>query len=143
MPLGPEADIAGDLESDGGRIFVATRDGRVTALDRFTGATLWQVDSRPGTLSLGGTPLVLREADGTIWAMEPETGSARWKAESGVPGPLPALVAGDRIVAAGEGLAALDAATGRLVWSQPDVKASNAPVAAGGGIVLGEGDGRI
>jgi outer membrane protein assembly factor BamB len=143
VPLGPEADIEGPLRSDGGRIFVATRDGRVTALDRFTGATLWQVAGRPGVLSLEGPTLVLREADGTIWSMDPDTGSARWKAESGVPGALPALVAGARVVAAGEGLAALDAADGSVVWSRADVRASITPVAAGEAIVLGEGDGHL
>ena len=107
VPLGPDADIGGGLASDGGRIFVATRDGKVTALDRFTGATLWQVANRPGVLSLAGRTLVLREAGGTMWNMDPDTGSARWKVDSGVKGTLAALVAGDLIFAAGEGLCLL------------------------------------
>ena len=143
VPLGPDADIAGGLASDGGRIFVATRDGRVTALDRFTGATLWQVANRPGVLSLAGPTLVLREAGGTLWNMDPATGSARWKTDSGVKGTLPALVDGDRIVAAGEGLASLEAGTGKVAWTQPDVRATTAPVAAGAIVVLGEADGHV
>jgi outer membrane protein assembly factor BamB len=143
VPMGDEADITGALASDGGRVFVATSDGRVHGLDRFTGATLWQVGGRPGVLSLSGATLVLREEDGTVWSMDPATGSARWKAESRVAGALPALVAGDRIVVAGEGLAALDAADGRVVWTDPAARAAVAPIAAGGGIVVGEADGRL
>jgi outer membrane protein assembly factor BamB len=143
VPLGDEADITGPLASDGGRVFVATSDGRVTGLDRFTGATLWQVGNRPGILSLAGTSLVVREEDGTIWSMDPATGSARWKAESRVIGTLPALVAGDRIVVAGEGLAALDAADGRIAWTDPAARAAVAPIAGGPGIVVAETDGRL
>ena len=58
-----EDPIEGPLASDGGRIFVATQGGRVSGLDRFTGAILWQVAGRPGALALGGGILALREAD--------------------------------------------------------------------------------
>ena len=143
VSLAEDADISGPLASDGGRVFVATSDGRVTGLDRFTGATLWQVGGRPGILSLSGASLILREEDGTIWSMDPDTGSARWKAESRVTGALPALVAGDRIVVGGEGLAALDAADGRIVWTDPGARAAVAPIAGGGGIVVGEADGHL
>jgi outer membrane protein assembly factor BamB len=141
--MGDEADITGPLASDGGRVFVATSDGRVTGLDRFTGGRLWQVGGRPGILSLAGANLELREEDGTIWSMDPATGSARWKAESRVVGALPALVLADRVVVGGEGLAALDATDGRVLWADPEAQAAVAPIAAGGAIVVGERDGRL
>lgn len=138
-----EEPIDGPLASDGGRVFVATRGGQVSGLDRFTGAVLWQVGGRPGALGLGGTILALREADGTVWNMDPDTGEARWKKPSGVAGTLPPVVAANRIVVAGEGLAVLDAASGGVVWSAPGAKAATAPAVTATAVVLGEGDGQI
>jgi outer membrane protein assembly factor BamB len=138
-----EDPILGPLASDGGRIFVATQGGRVSGLDRFTGATLWQVAGRPGALALGGGVLALREADGTVWSMNPDDGSARWKTESGVNGTLPPSVTAERIVIAGEGLAVLDAASGRVVWSAKDAVAATAPALTATSVVLGEADGHV
>lgn len=138
-----EDPIEGPLASDGGRIFVATRNGQVTGLDRFTGAVLWQVGGRPGAIAIGGPVLALREADGTVWNMDPDTGSARWKAQSGVTGTLPPVVAADRIVIAGEGLAVLDSATGRVVWSAPEAHAATAPAVTATSVVIGEADGAL
>ncbi len=138
-----EDPIEGPLASDGGRVFVATRGGQVTGLDRFTGATLWQVGGRPGVLAIGGAVLVVRQADGTVWNVDPDTGSARWKVPSGVPGILPAVVSGDRIVVAGEGLALLDAAKGGVVWSAPEARAATPPIVSPAGVVMGEADGQL
>ncbi len=138
-----EDPIQGGLASDGGRIFVATRGGQVSGLDRFTGATLWQVGGRAGALALGGGVLALREADGTVWAMSPEDGSARWKVASGVPGSFAPVFGGDRIVIAGEGLAVLEAATGRVVWSAPEARAATAPALTASVVVIGEADGQL
>jgi outer membrane protein assembly factor BamB len=138
-----EEPIMGPLASDGGRIFVATRGGQVSGLDRFTGATLWHVTGRPGALALGGGILALREADGTVWSMSPDDGSSRWKAASGVTGTLPPVVTAERIVVAGEGLAVLDAATGRVVWSAMDAHAATAPAVTATSVVLGEADGQL
>ena len=138
-----EDPIEGPLASDGGRIFVATQGGRVRGLDRFTGATLWEVAGRPGALALAGKVLALRQADGVVWSMNPDDGSARWKTESGVTGTLPPAVTADRIMIAGEGLAALDAASGRVVWSAMDARATTAPALTATSVVLGEADGHI
>jgi len=135
--------IEGALASDGGRVFVATRGGQVSGLDRFTGATLWQVAGRAGALALGGGVLALREADGTVWGMSPLDGSARWKAQSGVKGKLVPVVSAERIVIAGEGLAVLETATGRVVWSAMDVRATTAPALTMTSVVLGEADGQL
>ena len=138
-----EDPIEGPLASDGGRVFVATQAGRVSGLDRFTGATVWQVSGRPGALALGGGVLALREADGTVWSMDPETGSARWKIESGVTGSSPPAVTADRIVVAGAGLAVLESASGKAVWSAMDARAVTAPAVTATSVVLGEADGHI
>ena len=138
-----EGHIGGPLVSDGGRIFVASRDGRVTGLDRFTGATLWSVSGRPGVLAIGGGVLALREADGTVWVMDPDTGTTRWKAPSGVLGTLPVLIASAAVVVAGDGLAALEPGTGRALWTVLDAKAAVVPALAGAALVVGESDGPI
>ncbi|HUG52213.1 MAG TPA: PQQ-binding-like beta-propeller repeat protein [Vicinamibacteria bacterium] len=138
-----EDPIQGPLASDGGRVFVATRGGQVSGLDRFTGATLWQVAGRSGALALGGGLLALRAEDGAVWAMSPEDGAAQWKAESGVAGTFPPVLGGGHIVIAGEGLAVLEAATGRVVWSDMDAKAATAPALTTTAVVLGEADGHL
>jgi outer membrane protein assembly factor BamB len=138
-----EDPIEGPLASDGGRVFVATQGGQVSGLDRFTGKALWRVAGRPGPLAFGGGVLALREADGTVWSMNPDDGSARWKVESGIKGLLPPLVTGERIVVAGEGLAVLDAASGRLTWSAMEARAATAPALSATSVVLGEADGHL
>jgi outer membrane protein assembly factor BamB len=110
--------IEGPLASDGGRIFVATRQGAVRALDP-SGEQVWRRDGPPGRIAATTGALLLREEDGTIVSLDPATGATRWTANSGVLGELPPTIDRDRIFVAGRGLAALDLATGRLLWSQP------------------------
>jgi outer membrane protein assembly factor BamB len=138
-----EDPIEGPLASDGGRIFVATQGGRVSALDRFTGATLWQVGGRPGALAFGGGVLALREADGTVWSINPDDGVARWKATSGITGAAPPAVTAERVGVAGAGLAVLEAASGRVVWSAADAQVVTAPALTATSVVLGEADGHV
>jgi outer membrane protein assembly factor BamB len=138
-----EDPISGPLASDGGRLFVATQGGRVSGLDRFTGASLWQVEGRPGSMAFAAGILALREADGTVWSIDPDNGSARWKAESGIAGTFPPVVTATLIVVAGEGLAVLDAKTGRVSWSAADVRAATAPALTATSVALGEADGHI
>jgi len=135
--------ILGPLASDGGRLFVATRGGQVSGFDRFTGATLWQVGGRAGALAIAGTVLALRQDDGTVWNMDPATGSARWKAPSTIPGTFPPVVRGDRIAIAGEGMAVLDAANGRVVWSNAEARPVTAPVLTDTAVIAGEADSQV
>lgn len=135
--------IEGPLASDGGRIFVATRDGRVVGLDRFTGTTLWEVQGRPGALAYDAGVLALREADGTVWSMDPASGSARWKVESGIAGTLPPAIMKERVFVGGEGLAALDAATGAVQWTVAEARPSVTPVVGQYCVVVGESGGSV
>jgi outer membrane protein assembly factor BamB len=102
-----EESIEGPLATDGVRLFVATADGAVSALDLASGAVAWRIPGRRGVLGWGHGLLALREEDGTVWGMEAETGHARWKVESGIAGAIPPVVSQDGIVVAGEGLALL------------------------------------
>ena len=57
------------------------------------------------------------------------TGPRAGRRSPAITGTLPPVVTAERIVVAGEGLAVLDAATGRVVWSAMDARAATAPVA--------------
>ena len=133
----------GPLATDGERIFVATRDGSVHALDRLTGAVVWQTRKQPGWLGYGSGLLALREADGTVWGLDPQTGSARWKAQSGVAGDLPPVIYKDAVLVAGQGLASLRIDSGGILWSIPEPRLTVPPVPSGPWILVGEAGGTV
>ena len=132
------------IATDGARVFVATVDGAVRGLDGGTGNVRWTVPDRPGTLSARQGLLVVREPDGTLWGMAPGSGSARWKAETHVAGALPAGLGEDAVFVGGEGLVALDAASGRVRWTaDPAPRVSAPPVAWGKWVFVPEQDGTL
>ena len=132
------------LATDGARVFVATVDGTVRGLDGGTGSVRWTVANRRGPLSARPGLLVVREADGTVWGMAPASGSARWKAETRVAGGLSAAIGDDAIFVGGEGLVALDAATGNVRWTaDPPPRVTALPVAAGPRLFVPEEDGTL
>jgi outer membrane protein assembly factor BamB len=88
--------------------------------------------------------LVARGLDGALSSLSPRNGAARWTVATAVKGDLPALVADDVFVVAGEGLSAVEAATGRVLWSlPPDAVATAPPVLVGTCLLVGEGDGTL
>jgi outer membrane protein assembly factor BamB len=136
--------VTSPLAADGRRVYVATRDGAVRALEQATGAVAWKAEGLPGRLSAAPGVLLARGEDGTLWSLQPRTGALRWKAETGVAGTLPALVDGDRALVAGRGLAAVDLASGRVLWSDASGADTTAPLAAAGSRLLaGEADGTL
>jgi outer membrane protein assembly factor BamB len=136
--------IEGPLATDGVRLFVATADGAVSALDLASGTVAWRIPARHGVLGWGHGLVVLREEDGTVWGMEAETGHARWKVESGIAGAIPPVVAQDGVLVAGEGLALLDPATGAARWSVPSPPAiKGVPALEGARVLAGEADGAL
>jgi outer membrane protein assembly factor BamB len=68
----------------------------------------------------------------------------RWSTETGVAGSLPALIDGGLVFVAGQGLAALDASSGRIAWvaEEPSVVTS-LPVSAASRVIVGEADGTL
>ena len=67
------------LAADGRRVFVATRDGAVRALDRSTGEVAWKAEGLPGRLSAADGVVLVRAEDGTVTSLQPRTGAVRWK----------------------------------------------------------------
>jgi len=136
--------VTAPLAADGRRVYVATRDGAVRALDQATGAVAWKAEGLPGRLSAADGVLLARGEDGTLWSLQPRTGAVRWKTETGVAGTLPAVVDGDRALVAGRGLAAVELASGRVLWSDASGADTTAPpVAAGSRLLAGEADGTL
>ena len=110
------------------RVFLATRDGNIHALDPRTGSSLWQYTCRS---DVAGSPVILpgeppRVALGTrfgyVHAWDARTGTLQWsfKANHWVDStPLAAPVAGRTLLWVGshdQSLYALAADSGRLVW---------------------------
>lgn len=135
--------VDGALAADAERVYFVS-GGAVHALRLTDGAPAWKADNRAGALTAAPDLLVVREPGGTVWGLDPRTGSARWKVASGVPGTVPAVVDRDRVLVAGDGIAALDAAAGRAVWTLAGEPKVSAPPAVGGPLVItGEADGSV
>jgi len=112
--------LAGPAVSDGQRVFVATEDREVLALDAGTGDTLWRHlpgQSLTGGVVLSGDLVVVGTADRVI-ALEAATGAERWKRKQP---DRPLAASGGVIQVAREGeVALLDAADGHdLVTGLP------------------------
>jgi outer membrane protein assembly factor BamB len=135
--------VAPPLATDGRRVFVATRDGVVRALAPATGEIEWQSEGHAGQLSAAEGSLLVRHPDGTLTSLHPRTGAVRWRAQTGVKGVLPAFLDADRAWIGGEGLAAVDLAGGRVLWSDRSASVSAPPVRAGGRLLVGEQDGTL
>jgi outer membrane protein assembly factor BamB len=130
------------LAADGRRVYVATRDGALRALDQPTGAVAWKAEGVPGRVSAGDGAVLVRGEDGMLWCLQPRTGAIRWQAPTGVPGTLPAVLDQDVALVAGRGLAAVELSSGRVLWvdgSGPETTAP--PVSAGSRLLTGDAEG--
>ncbi len=135
--------VSPPLAADSRRIFVATRDGAVRALDQKTGEVDWKFEGPAGCLSAVDGTLLLRGEDGALRSLHPRTGALRWTAQTGVAGSMPAVIDQDRALVAGQGLAAVDLESGRVLWSEPSAVVSAPPVRAGARLLVGEADGTL
>jgi outer membrane protein assembly factor BamB len=137
--------IEGALASDDKHVFVATRDGAIRALDRDTGAAAWKAEGAARrVVSARNGSLLARDLDGSVASLAPGDGAIRWTAATGVKGDLPALVTEEMVIVAGEGLAALDLATGHALWSAPQASVITAPpVLLGSCLAIGTADGSL
>ncbi len=134
--------LESELASDGHAIYVGTRDGRVRAVDPDKGSTLWEV-AQPGRLLAGDGFLIVRGEDGSVSRLETTSGQARWRTKTGIIGTLPAARAAESVLIVGKGAAALDMASGRVLWTADDGEASAPPTASGNTLLVGEKDGTL
>jgi outer membrane protein assembly factor BamB len=136
--------VVAPLAADSRRIFVATRDGAVRALDPKTGEVAWQAAAVPGRLTAGEGTLLVRGDDGVVTSLHPRTGGVRWRVETGIAGTLPVVLDGDRALVAGQGLAAIVLANGATAWSDRSGAETTAPpLPTTSRLLTGEKDGTL
>jgi outer membrane protein assembly factor BamB len=136
--------VTAPLAADGRRIFVATRDGAVRALDPKTGEVLWQAASVPGRLTAAEGTLLVRDENGVVTSLHPRTGAVRWRVETGIPGALPIVLDGDRALVAGQGVAAIALENGATAWSDKSGAETTAPpLPTTARLLTGEKDGTL
>jgi outer membrane protein assembly factor BamB len=132
------------LAADSRRVYVATRDGAVRALEQSTGSVIWKAEGVPGRLGAADGFVLVRGEDGTLKCLQPRTGAVRWTAATGVAGTLPAVLDQDLAFVAGRGLAAVELSSGRIVWSDASGAETTAPpVSAGSRLLAGDADGLL
>jgi outer membrane protein assembly factor BamB len=137
-------DFVTSLVTDHRRLYVSARDGSVRALEPVTGEVTWKVEGFPGQLSAGEGTLLVRGDDGTLTSLHPRTGRTRWQLKTEIVGALAAVLDGDRAFVAGQGVAAVELASGRLLWRESKGSESSAPPApAGTRLLVGEKDGTL
>lgn len=152
-----------------GKLYVASVDGKLAALDANTGKTIWRDDTRtqgwfgfghkryPDALYAGGPAvsgdlLVVGTLDGHVYGMDATTGKQRWAAEVSDEVVSPPVIDNGVVYArTNDGrIYALDAATGERKWvnDQADVPLlslrGNGPLMVAHGVVFyGSDDGKV
>jgi outer membrane protein assembly factor BamB len=135
--------VDGALAVDADRVYFVS-GGAVHALRLTDGAPAWTAENRAGVLTAAADLLVVREPTGIVWALDPRTGSARWKVASQIAGSVPATVDRDRVLVVGDGIAVLEASSGRAVFTAAgEPKVTAPPTVSGALLVTGEADGSV
>ncbi|MDC0609131.1 outer membrane protein assembly factor BamB [Vibrio sp.] len=141
-----------------GKIFVASRDGEVRALDPENGKVLWSKDLEVGSpvklaggISSGINKVFVGSETGVIYALDAENGNVDWTANvSGEVLAAPTTDGSLVIVNTSEGeLIGLDQQDGKQKWvintEVPNLtlRGDSAPVAVSGGVFWGTASGRL
>lgn len=141
-----------------GKVFVASRDGEVKALDPETGKTLWEVDlegDQPARLSGGLTAsydkLYIGDENGQAFALSVDDGSVVWKKD--IDGEVLAKPLADESLVmfhtSKGALVALKEDSGEPFWEiNNDVpnltlRGDSSPVSISGGVFWGMANGRL
>ncbi|MCQ8241317.1 PQQ-binding-like beta-propeller repeat protein [Rhizosaccharibacter radicis] len=142
------------------RVFTMDTDGVVSAFDLASGARLWRTPTKPKkarSTNVGGG---LGLADGTLYvvnglaeslALDPQTGAIRWRVDVGTPGRSAPTIVDGRVFfgTIDEKLFALDAATGKTIWTfqatagDTVVLGQPAPAVVGNSVLAGFGSGDV
>jgi len=140
------------------KLFVASRDGLVKALDPETGKELWSKDLEEdvsarlsGGILAAYSQIYIGSENGTVTALDAETGELAWSVK--VEGEVLASPVADNnliIVNTSRGtLVALDQATGSQKWTistevpNLTLRGDSQPVAVSGGVFWGTSGGRL
>ena len=151
----PRSIVGGAVIADS-RLFVASLDGYVYALNQDTLARLWRFQTGG---EIWSTPIVangtvyIGSFDKKVYALDAATGDEKWSFDAGGAVVATPLVSGDTVFVAslGRNLFALDANSGEVLWQYPlpssSVQPGNwfwaTPVLDGGYLYAPNTDGRI
>ncbi len=107
----------------GGRVYIGSGSGTFRALDAATGKSLWTFKSggkfRAAAL-VAGDHVFAGATDNFVYAFDRRTGAVAWKFDTGSPVTTAPVLAGEKLVIGTRDqslLFALDAATGRKLWT--------------------------
>jgi outer membrane protein assembly factor BamB len=139
---------------DGNRVYAASRDGNVVALDPETGKTIWRTEldmllsSGPG---VGENLVVVGAADGYLIAFEAETGTELWRVNVTGESLARPVISDDTVIVMtiDNRLRAVSAFDGTSRWTieqtTPDLtmRGSAPPVLVGSTVVAGFDNGRL
>ncbi len=140
--------------SDGGRIFAAAHDGKVSAFDAESGKRLWRTKTK---LQLSGGPatdgeiVVLGSSNGEVVALNAADGAQKWRVNvTSEVLAAPAIAGGLALVRTVDGkLTALDIADGRQRWfvqqvmPRLTVRGTGAPVVVNDIVIGGFDNGKL
>ncbi|MEU8877806.1 serine/threonine-protein kinase [Streptomyces javensis] len=121
----PAADAAVLLGADESAAYLATRGGRIRAVDLTSHRTLWTVPApvatsakAPAQAAVAEGRLVIHGSDGDVAALDARTGRTAWgPREQGSPAALAPAVADGVVYLGGKSLRALDSASGEDKWA--------------------------
>jgi outer membrane protein assembly factor BamB len=140
------------------KLYVASRDGVIKALDPASGKVLWKTDLEvndsarlSGGITASYNQLFIGSENGLVYAIDAETGKTNWQTD--IHGEVLAAPATDSnlvIVNTSEGiLVALDQKTGTQAWTistevpNLTLRGVSAPTAMSGGVFWGTAGGRL
>lgn len=150
---------------DGERIYAASRNGDVYALDKKDGSRIWHTDlddeeenddrrstRLSGGITLEGDNLYITSENGYIYALDTVDGALKWKFNVGeeiVSAPCVGISNVIALTISGK-LVAVDTHTGEKTWitgsdnSMISLRGDSTPIAIAGGVIMyGTSDGKI
>jgi outer membrane protein assembly factor BamB len=157
VKIGDDAEflrIALQPSGDGNRIYAASRDGNVVALDPETGRQFWrgeldvELSAGPG---VGEGLVVVGAADGYLIALDADSGAEKWRANIGGETLAKPLIKDNLVIAItiDNRLRAVSAFDGSERWvveqatPRLTVRGSATPVAVGSTVIAGFDNGRL
>lgn len=139
---------------DGSRIYAASRDGRVHAIDPDSGRKIWEtrldLDLSVGP-GVGGGLVVVISSDGMVITLDAASGSERWRTDVGGESLARPAIAADTVIVqtVDNRLRALASFDGRERWvvvqSMPrlTMRGSASPLVQGSNVIAGFDNGRL
>jgi outer membrane protein assembly factor BamB len=139
---------------DGNRVYAASRDGNVVAVNAESGKKTWEVQleiTLSAGPSVGNGMVVVGSADGLVIVLNVEDGTERWRVDLGGEVLSPALIANDLVIVStiDNRLRALRGFDGSEAWDLEKqtpaltMRGSAIPAAAGNSVVAGFDSGRL